>query len=119
MNLSISILWSIWHLPAIIYGGYLIPSPYWLGLALFFINLTLASFIMGWIRQKTGGVIAPILVHAANNIGMVLTGVSGIILGETGIILTLLLIVFVIVTKAWKAPRLFEFAVLKEKYLGK
>jgi len=119
MNLLTSLFWTLWHFPAIFYGGYAVSQPTWLGVVLFCINLILASFILGWLRQKTGGVIAPTLVHTANNIGMVMTGVSGIILGETGLLLTLLLLIFLLYTKAWKSQGLlFEIEILKEKYLG-
>jgi len=118
MNLIISVLWATWHLPAIFYGGYAVPSPYWVSMGLFFINLTLASFVLGWIRQKTGGVLAPTLIHASNNIGMVITAISGPIIGETGILLTFLLVAFIITTKAWRPTGFFELQVLKEKYIG-
>ncbi|MFA5947516.1 MAG: CPBP family glutamic-type intramembrane protease [Candidatus Gracilibacteria bacterium] len=118
MNTTISILWASWHFPAIFYGGYIMPYPLWLSLILFFVNLTLASFILGWIRQKTGGVLAPTLIHASNNIGMIVTGISGLLIGETGILLTILLLAVILITKAWRPTRLFKLSVLKEKYIG-
>ncbi|MFA5829634.1 MAG: CPBP family intramembrane glutamic endopeptidase [Candidatus Gracilibacteria bacterium] len=118
MNLSISFFWALWHLPAILYGGYTIPGPFWIGVILFFVNLTLASFMLGWIRQKTGGILAPTLVHAGNNIAMILFGISGPLLNESGIIFTIILAGFVFFTKAWKTPTLFQLNVLKQKYLG-
>jgi membrane protease YdiL (CAAX protease family) len=118
MNLSISVLWTVWHLPAIFYGGFTVPTPLPLGMTLFFVNLTLASFILGWIRQKTGGVLSPALVHAGNNIAMMLLGVSGPLLSECGIFFTIFLIGFILFTKAWKTPTLFQFSVIKEKYLS-
>lgn len=117
MNTIISILWATWHLPAIFYGGYPVQSPFWISILLFFVNLTLASFILGWLRQKTGGVLAPTLVHASNNIGMTVAGIGGTILGETGIFMTIFLVAFILIAKAWHPTGLFELAVLKEKYI--
>ena len=118
MNSAISIFWALWHLPAIFYGGYAMPSPYWISIILFFVNLALASFILGWIRQKTGGVLAPTLVHTANNVGMTITAISGPILGETGILLTIFLLIFIFTTKAWRPTGFFELQVLKEKFIS-
>lgn len=118
MNLSISVFWTLWHFPAIIYGGYTIPDPFALGIILFFINLTLGSFILGWMRQKTGGIFSPILIHAGNNIAMIVFGVSGPLLSESGIIFTIFLTALVVFAKAWKTPTMFHFNVIKEKYLG-
>lgn|GEM_PF-3175014 len=117
MNLLISIFWALWHYPAILYGGFPISEPFAVGIILFFINMILASFILGWIRQKTGGIISPILVHAGNNIAMVIFGVTGPFLSESGIFFTIFLTAFVIYTKAWRTPIMFNFSVIKEKYL--
>ncbi len=115
MNLAISFFWALWHVPAILYGGLTIADPYWFGLILFFINLTLASFLLGWIRQKTGGILAPTLVHASNNLAMVAFGISGTILSESGLIFTLILLIFFLIIRAWKTPTLFQIDVIKEK----
>ncbi|MDD3861389.1 MAG: CPBP family intramembrane metalloprotease [Candidatus Gracilibacteria bacterium] len=118
MNISISILWTVWHLPAIFYGGYPLPSPELLGFALFFINLSLASFILGWLRWKTGGVLSPILVHGSHNITMSIFALTGPLLSECGIFFTIFLAITIVLIKAWKAPTFFELNVIKEKYLG-
>ena len=106
MNLIIGILWSAWHLPAILTGSYEMASPLVLGITIFTLNVILLSFIFGWFRQKTAGIIAPTLIHAFHNLGYAYwAGKNDLpILGESGLLLTVVLLLVIIILQAWKEP---------------
>jgi membrane protease YdiL (CAAX protease family) len=107
MNFIIGILWSAWHLPAILMGSYDMTSPLFAGILIFIINVILLSFVFGWFRQKTAGIIAPTVIHAFHNLGYIYwTGKNDLsILGESGLVLTIvLLFLVIIILQAWKEP---------------
>lgn len=107
MNLIVGILWSAWHLPAILTGSYDISSPLVLGTLIFTINVILLSFIFAWFRQRTGGIIAPTLIHTFHNLAYAYWAGSNdlSILGESGFVLTIVLFVVIVILQAWKEPR--------------
>ena len=106
MNLIIGIFWAAWHLPAILTGSYDISSPLVLGIFIFTINVILLSFIFGWFRQKTAGIIAPTLIHTFHNLGYAYwAGKNDLpVLGESGLVLTVVLLLVIIILQAWKEP---------------
>lgn len=99
MNIVIGFLWAAWHLPAILTGYYPIATPLPIGFFFFFANLILLSFLFGWFRQKTGGLVAPILLHMFHNLST--TG-NDIWESSAGLMLTLM--VTVILFQVWKKP---------------
>lgn len=107
INLLIGILWAIWHYPAIFTGNYTIASPLIFGVFIFTINIILLSFIFGWFRQKTGGIIAPTLIHTFHNLSYSYwAGKNDLsILSESGLVLTIVLLLAIIVLQAWKKPQ--------------
>lgn len=107
MNLTVGILWSAWHLPAILTGNYDISSPLLLGILIFTINVILLSFIFAWFRQKTGGIIAPTLIHTFHNLGYAYWAGKNDLsaLGESGFVLTVVLLLVVAILQAWKEPK--------------
>ena len=106
MNLVIGIIWAIWHYPAIFSGSYEISSPLALGVTIFTFNVILLSFIFGWVRQKTGGIIAPTLIHASHNLMYAILASQNnlAILSESGLVLTAILLLTICILKAWKKP---------------
>ena len=106
MNFIIGILWSFWHLPAIITGSYGMTSPLILGISIFTINVILLSLVFGWFRQKTGGIIAPTIIHTFHNLAYAYwAGKNDLpILSESGLILTVVLLFIIVILQAWKKP---------------
>lgn len=106
MNLIIGILWAVWHYPAIFTGAYDITSQLIPGAAIFTLNVILLSFVFGWFRQKTGGIIAPTLIHTFHNISYAYWAGenSSYILSESGLVLTAVLLLILVILKAWKMP---------------
>jgi len=106
MNFIIGLLWSAWHLPAILIDSYEMASPLIFGVLIFTINVILLSFVFSWFRQKTAGIIAPTLIHAFHNLGYAYwAGKNNVsILGESGLILTVVLLLAIVILQAWKEP---------------
>lgn len=100
MNITIGLLWAAWHLPAILTNHYSIVTPLPIGLFFFFINLILLSFLFGWFRQKTSGILAPIFLHTFHNLAY--AGNDYLYLGESSVGLTLVLLLVFMLFKAWK-----------------
>ncbi len=106
MNLIIGILWSAWHLPAILTGSYDMSSPLVLGIFIFTINVILLSFILVWFRQKTAGILAPTLIHTFHNLGYAYWAGKNDVssLGERWFVLTVVLLLVIVILQAWKEP---------------
>jgi len=60
------VIWGVWHIPVVIQGhnypGYPIR-----GALLFIVFCVVFSFILGWLRNASGSVLAPTIAHAALN----------------------------------------------------
>ncbi len=106
MNMTVGVLWSCWHLPAIITGSYAVTPPLLLGIALFTLNVILLSFLFAWFRQKTGGIMVVTMLHACHNLAY--TYWKGeeahMLLSESGLILTAVLLALMGALRAWKRP---------------
>jgi uncharacterized protein len=61
------IVWSVWHYPLIIAGIYRNESPIWFNLVCFTILLTGISFILTWLRLKSGSLWTGMFFHASHN----------------------------------------------------
>jgi membrane protease YdiL (CAAX protease family) len=62
-------IWAVWHVPAILFGGYNasgIPLGY--QLACFFVMVISSGVFFAWIRQRSDSVWPPALLHAAHNL---------------------------------------------------
>lgn len=64
------IIWSVWHFPLIISHKYLGSIPVGVSLAQLTIILLAMSFIINWIRLKSGSVWTAVLLHASHNLYM-------------------------------------------------
>jgi len=65
--LTRGIVWSVWHYPMIISGIYRNESPIWFNLVCFTILLTGTSFILTWLRLKSGSLWTGMFLHASHN----------------------------------------------------
>lgn len=107
MNLIIGLCWAIWHYPSIFSGNYNTASPLIVGVIIFTLNVILLSFIIAWFRQKTGGILAPTLLHTFHNFAYHAWTTNNDIstLSESGIVLSFVLLTCIIAIKAWKKPQ--------------
>ncbi|MGD0190810.1 MAG: type II CAAX endopeptidase family protein [Rhizomicrobium sp.] len=62
-------IWAVWHVPAILFGGYNAGSiPLGYQLACFFVMVISSGVFFAWIRQRSNSVWPPALLHAAHNL---------------------------------------------------
>ncbi len=100
------IIWSVWHFPLIIYGVYLAKMAMAPQLLLFLLGVTAVTFIISWLRLKSGSVWPAILFHASHNLYIQwlfdpltteTSSLSKYVVGESGIPLTIVFVVLAVV----------------------
>lgn len=66
-NLVIGVLWGLWHAPIIILMGHNYGSQWALGVPMMVAWTVPLSFLLSWVKQRTGSVLAPAMLHGAYN----------------------------------------------------
>jgi membrane protease YdiL (CAAX protease family) len=61
-------IWAIWHSPVILFADYHGNVPIWYALICFTVMAVAFSFIMAWIRLKSGSVWTAMFLHASHNL---------------------------------------------------
>jgi membrane protease YdiL (CAAX protease family) len=61
-------IWSVWHYPILVFGGYNAGSPIWYGLPCFTVMVIAMSVVFAWMRLKSGSVWTGMLLHASHNL---------------------------------------------------
>jgi len=64
--LLIGLIWGVWHAP-IILQGYNYPTNPYLGVLWMIIFCVLLSYILCWLKDRSGSVLAPTIAHASLN----------------------------------------------------
>jgi uncharacterized protein len=67
-SLISGIIWSVWHYPILIWGGYNSGTPVWYGLTCFTVMVVSISFVFTWFRLKSGSLWTGALLHASHNL---------------------------------------------------
>ncbi len=62
------LIWSVWHLPLILWGDYATSHLPWLSSLLFVATLTPAGIIAAWLRMASGSVWVAMLYHSSHNL---------------------------------------------------
>lgn len=62
------VVWSVWHYPILIYGGYNGGTPAWYSLTCFTVLVISISFVFAWMRLKSGSLWTGALLHASHNL---------------------------------------------------
>ncbi len=62
-----AIVWALWHVPVMIWGGYNAGTPLWYGLLWFAVSVTGTTVILGWLRFASNSVWPCALYHAVHN----------------------------------------------------
>lgn len=94
------VIWVIWHLPLILFGGYNNGAPAWFGITCFAFMVVAFSFVFAWLRLKSGSLWVAALLHASHNVWIknVFTpltsnnGITAYIIDEFGIALVIALV---------------------------
>lgn len=50
------LVWILFHVPGILFAGYHSTDPVWYGLAAFSASFMALSFVLAWLRLKSGSV---------------------------------------------------------------
>jgi uncharacterized protein len=94
------LIWSAWHIPLILEGGYATGFSPVLSVIMFVFGVTSVSYIFAYLRLKTGSVWTAIVLHSAWNtiiqfgFDPATTGeMARLWVGESGILLNLVLFV--------------------------
>lgn len=109
------VIWGLWHAPLILLGYNYPTAPGWLGLTMMVGMCILVGAVFGWLRLRSGTVWPAALAHGAFNAAggsFVLFAMAGeqidttqaTILGWSGWIVPLVLVVVLIATKQFAPP---------------
>jgi membrane protease YdiL (CAAX protease family) len=62
-------IWTLWHLPLILFADYITPGiPRWYGVIMFTIMVTGMNFVFSWLRAKSGSFWPAAVLHASHNL---------------------------------------------------
>lgn len=61
-------IWGVYHYPALFFADYHSDAPLWFGTIMFTIAVVSVSFIMGWLRLKSGSLWTAAILHASHNL---------------------------------------------------
>jgi membrane protease YdiL (CAAX protease family) len=79
-SLITGVIWAIWHFPVLIFSDYNnAGAPLWFGLICFTVLVIAISFVLTWLRLKSGSLWPAVLFHASHN-----TFIQGIFTPLTG-----------------------------------
>jgi membrane protease YdiL (CAAX protease family) len=67
-SIIIGIIWAVWHYPGILYTGYYSGDKPWYAIPCFTLMVIGLSFIMSWLRLKSGSLWTAAILHASHNI---------------------------------------------------
>jgi len=60
-------IWALWHWPLILNGSYRGAAPAWYSISCFTVMVVAMSFVMAWLRLRSGSVWPCALLHASHN----------------------------------------------------
>lgn len=61
------IIWTVWHLPLILFSPYHGTGPLWLSLVFFTVFVLASSFVQAWMRLVSGSIWVSALLHGSSN----------------------------------------------------
>ena len=91
-SLIVGSIWSVWHYPILIWGGYNNGTEAWFGLLCFTVMVIGITFAFTWFRMRGGSLWSGALIHASHNLyiqgicdpSCVNTGIAKYLTGEFG-----------------------------------
>jgi len=106
-NLVIGVLWGLWHAPIIILMGHNYGDQWALGVPMMVAWTVPLSFVLTWVKERTGSVLAPAMLHGAFNgtigvFALLIIGGNLFIALPMGWLLVLVLTIVAII--AWRIP---------------
>lgn len=67
VSLVSGLIWTVWHLPLILFSSYRGTGPLWTSLVCFTALVMASSFVHAWMRLVSGSVLVSALLHGASN----------------------------------------------------
>ena len=109
-NLLTGVLWGLWHAPIIILLGHNYGSEWGWGILLMVAWTTPLAFLLSWVRERSGSVLAPAFLHGAYNGTMgfflfTIIGGSVFVSLPMGLLMSLVLIVIAAVAQSVPVER--------------
>ncbi|HKD20021.1 MAG TPA: CPBP family intramembrane glutamic endopeptidase [Thermoanaerobaculia bacterium] len=91
------VVWASWHVPVLLFADYHGATPSWYSLLCFSVLVLGASFVLAWLRLRSGSVWPAVIFHASHNLWIQTvfdpftadTGRTAWIIGEFGAALAL------------------------------
>jgi len=106
-NLLTGVLWGLWHAPIIILMGHNYGTEWGWGILLMVAWTTPLAFLLSWVRQRSGSVLAPAFLHGAYNgtigfFGLTIIGGSLFVALPMGVLMALVLTA--VALAVWRLP---------------
>ena len=67
-SLVSGLIWAVWHYPAMVVADYGSGVPLWYGMVCFTVMAVGLSFVMAWMRLRSGSVWTAAFAHTAHNV---------------------------------------------------
>jgi membrane protease YdiL (CAAX protease family) len=64
----IGLVWAVWHIPGVLFVGYNAGTSPYSAIPCFIVMIVSATFIMNWIRLKSGSLWTGAIFHASHNL---------------------------------------------------
>ena len=61
------LVWALWHFPILLFADYHPPTPTWYYLTSITVTVPAISFVMTWMRLKSGSLWTGVILHASHN----------------------------------------------------
>lgn len=103
------VIWATWHYPILLFADYNAGTPAWYGLTCFTVMVVGMSFILAWMRLRSGSLWTGMLLHGSHNLFVQTvfnpfttnTGRTRYFTGEFGAALAVVAVVAAVI--AWRA----------------
>ena len=107
-NLLTGVLWGLWHAPVIILLGHNYGNEWGWGIVLMVAWTTPLAFLLSWVRERSGSVLAPAFLHGAYNgtigfFAFTIIGGSLFVALPMGLLMALVLAATALVV--WRLPK--------------
>lgn len=66
-SLITGVIWTVWHVPLIVWSSYNPGTPAWYAIPCFATMVVSVSFVFAWLRLKSGSLWPAVLLHATHN----------------------------------------------------
>lgn len=103
-SLLAGFIWSVWHLPILLFADYNSGTPAWFAMPCFMVLVISISFVFTWFRIKSGSLWTAVILHGSHNLFIQRiftpltkdTGSTAYYVDEFGIVLPIVAIGFAI-----------------------